>query len=368
MVLRGRRRRRRRRRTVRRRRGRGPRRRGATRPQIVRRRNARFAARQRRRNRYHHNYVYVGVRPAYRGYWRSPRYVGGAYAARPPPTVVVPYQAPATVIIDNRNAGPGQMAQAPYPQDTNSLQTQQLVEQKYTRVKFFNKEIMGFELNGAVVTDVDPGGPADDGGVEEGFHVIALNDVQQKPGTLMDSLHSAVKPYVIDFCYVPEGWEAIWSEESKRFYFADHASQKTSWNLPPIPMSKTAVDDAESTQTGRGEDGIFTVKCEVTFFPQDTEQQPTVSEGKEPGALGIKVSKTTTNVESLIQLVEDVQDELLGDADYEIDYTSAYSKKGKLDDNAMLVNCIDIDGETLEVCGHKQPREEEPVASCCTIL
>jgi len=144
--------------------------------------------------------------------------------------------------------------------------------------------------------------------------------------------------------------------------------KKTTWNLPPVPMSKTAVNDAESTQTGRGDEGIYTVKCDITFFPQDTQQQPSISEGKEPGALAIRVSKTNTNVESLIQLVEDVQNDLMGDVDYEIDYTSAYSKRGKLEDNAMLVNCIDIDGEQVEVCGHKQPREDEPASPCCTIL
>jgi len=349
---------------------------------VVRRVAARRPARRRRRNRYQPNYALAGARIA-RGFWRAPRYVGGAHVAPPPQVVVVPYQAPATVIIENPNPVPVQVEQAPRtiivetpdlvlppvqvdqapnPQGTN------LVEQKYTRVKFYNKDIMGFEINGAVVTDVTPGSTADDGGVEEGFHAIALHDVHQKPGTLMDALNSAVKPYVIDFCHVPGGWEARWSEELKKFYFAHHATQKTSWNLPPIPMSKTAVDDAESTQTGRGEAGIFTVKCEVTFFPQDTEQQPSISDGKEPGAYAIKVSKNTTNVESLIQLVEDVQDELLEDADYEIDYTSAYSKRGKLDDNSMLVNCIDIDGETIEVCGHKQPRQDEPAASCCTIM
>jgi len=323
----------------------------------------RAVVRQRRRNLYRPNYVFVGTRPAYRGYWRPPVYVGGAYSVRAPQTVVVPYQAPATVIINNRNAQP-----PPYPQGTNLPETKQMVEQKYTRVKFFNKDIMGFELDGAVVTNVVPGGPADDGGVEEGFLAIALNDVQQKPGTFMDALASAAKPYVIDFGYMPEGWEARWSEESKRFFFADHGTQTTTWNLPPVPMSRTAVNDAESIQTGRGDAGIFTVKCEITFFPQDTQQQPSISEGKEPGALAIRVSKINTNVESLIQLVEDVQNDLMGDEDYEIDYTSAYSKRGKLDDNAMLVNCIDIDGEQVEVCGHKQLRGDEPASQCCSIL
>lgn len=254
------------------------------------------------------------------------------------------------------------------PVAANQPQTKQLVEQQYTRVKFYNQDMLGFQLEGAVVTDVVPGGPADDGGVEEGFHAIALNDVQIKPGTFMDALSSAVRPYMIDFGYVPEGWEARWSEESKSFYFADHRTQTTSWNLPPIPMSKKAVMDVESVQTGRGDEGVFTVKCNITFFPQDTLQQPTITEAKAPGTLAFRVSKSTT-VEALIQLVEDVQNGAMGDVDYEIDYTSAYSKKGKLDDNAMLVNCIDIDGEQLEVCGHKQPLGEDPVVrQCCTIL
>jgi len=344
------------------------RRRQRRRRRTVRRVVRRAAVRQRRRNLYRPNYAFVGTRPTvYRGYWRPPRYVGGAYAVHAPQTVIVPYQAPATVIIDNRNAQP-QVVQSPHPQGTNLPDTKQMVEQKYTRVKFFNKDTMGFELDGAVVTDVVPGGPADDGGVEEGFIVIALNDVQQKPGTITNALDSAVKPYVIDFGYIPEGWEARWSEESKRFFFADHGTKTTTWNLPPVQMSKTAVNDRESIQTGRGDEGIFTVKCEITFFPQDTQQQPTISEGKEPGALAIQVSKTTTNVESLIQLVEDVQNDLMGDVDYEIDYTSAYSKRGKLDANAMLVNCIDIGGEQVEVCGHKQPRGDEPASQCCSIL
>jgi len=350
----------------RRRRGGVARRTGRIRRAARGRRRRRTAARRMRRNRNATNYVFGGTRPTFRGYWRAPRYIGGAYAVHAPQTVVVPYQAPATLIIDNRNAEPRQMVHS-QPNSTNLPQTKQIVEQKYTRVKFFNKDILGFELDGAVVTDVVPGGPADDGGVEEGFHAIALNDVQQRPGTLIDALSSAVRPYVIDFCYVPEGWEARWSEEAKRFYFAEHRTQTTSWNLPPILMSKTAVDDVESTQTGRGDDGVFTVKCNITFFPQDTQQQPIISEDKEPGALAIRVSKTTT-VESLIQLVEDVQNDLMGDLDYEIDYTSAYSKKGKLNDNAMLVNCIDIDGEQLEVCGHKQPRGPDPAAQCCTVL
>jgi len=185
----------------------------------------RSAVRRRRRNLYRPNYVFVGPRPAYRGYWRPPRYVGGAYAVHAPQTVIVPYQAPATVIIDNRNAQP-QVVQTPYPQSTNLPETKQMVEQKYTRVKFFNKDIMGFELDGAVVKNVVPGGPADDGGVEDGFLAIALNDVQQKPGTFTNALESAFKPYLIDFGYIPEGWEARWSEESKRFYFADHGTKK----------------------------------------------------------------------------------------------------------------------------------------------
>lgn len=243
-----------------------------------------------------------------------------------------------------------------------------MVEQQYTRVKFFNRQMLGFVLQDALVTEVDPGSPADDGGVEEGFWAFALNDVQRKPGTLMDALDSVAKPYVVDFGFVPFGWEARWSEASKQFYFANHETKTTSWDLPPIPMTKTAVADVESEQTGRGDEGVFTVKCNITFFPQDTEQAPIVSESKAPGSLAIKLSKTTT-VEALIQTVEYVQDDAIAGEDYEIDFTSAYGRNGKLDDNAMLSTCISVDGEMLEVCGHKQPREQQQgAAACCTIL
>lgn len=247
--------------------------------------------------------------------------------------------------------------------------TKQLVQQQYTRVKFYNQDMLGFELEGAVVDEVIPGGPADDGGVEEGFFAFALNDVQQKPGTLINALEAASKPYVIDFGYVPEGWETRWSEQQSRFYFANHATQSTSWNLPPIEMSKTAVADVESEQTGRGDQGVFTVKCNIDFFPQDTTQAPVITDSKAPGTLGIRCSKFTT-VEALIQLVEDVQDGAIADQDYEIDFTSAYNKNGRLADNAALASVISIDGEQVEICGHKQPRvpEADAAGQCCTIL
>jgi len=307
------------------------------------------------------NYVIAGTRPIFQGYWRPPHYVGSAYAVQRPTTVVVPYQVPSTVTIGNRYAAPRQ------PVAQNIPPTKTIVPQEYTRVKFYNQTMLGFSLEGSVVSDVVPGGPADDGGVEEGFHAIALNNVHQRPGELMKALYSAVKPYIVDFGYIPEGWEARWSEENKRFYYAEHRTQKTTWDLPPIPMSKKAVADVESSQTGRGDEGVFTVKCNISFYPQDTQQQPTICEAKAPGTLAIKVAKSLT-VEALIQVVEDVQNDAMGDLDYEIDYTSAYSKNGKLNDNALLVSCIDLDGEQLEICGHKQPRGEDVVEACCSIL
>jgi len=287
---------------------------------------------------------------------------------RPPVQVVAPYHAPATVIIDNRNSAPRPML-APTQPVAPIPTTKQLVPQMYTRVKFYNQDMLGFELEGSVVDNVVPGGPADDGGVEDGFYAFALNDVPQKPGTLMNALAAASRPYVIDFGFIPEGWEARWSEQQNRFYFANHANQSTSWDLPPIQMSKKAVADVESEQTGRGDEGVFTVKVNIEFFPQDTQQAPIISDAKAAGTLGIRCSKYLT-VEALIQLVEDVQDGSIADQDYEIDFTSAYNKNGKLHDNATLASVISGEGEQLEICGHKQPRvpEGDAAVQCCTIM
>jgi len=347
------------------RRNRSRRRRRNNRRRVQQRQRRRRAARRRRRT-HAINFTFAGTRPALQGYWRPPRFVGSAYVGHVPRTTVMPYQAPATMIIDNRNAAPRPMLAAQQPAVP---QTKQLVQQQYIRVKFYNQDMLGFELEGAVVNNIVPGSPADDGGVEDGFYAFALNDIQQKPGTLMNALNSASRPYAIDFGFVPAGWEARWSEEVKRFYFAEHATQTTSWNLPPIPMSKKAVADVESQQTGRGDEGVFTVKVNIEFFPQDTQQAAIISEAKELGTLNIRLSKTTT-VEALIQLVEDVQDGAIANEDYEIDYTSAYGKIGKLDDNALVSRVVSIDGEQVEICGHKQPREPDAGAAvqCCTIL
>jgi len=301
-------------------------------------------------------FAFAGVNPGLKGFWRAPRYVGRAHIARVPRTPVVPYQAPATVIV-RRNVAPRQPAVP---------QTKQLVQQQYTRVKFFNQEMLGFELDGAVVTNVVPGGPADDGGVEEGFYAFALNDVQQKQGTLMNAIQVASRPYVIDFGFLPAGWQARWSEQQQRFYFAEHATRQTSWNLPPIEMSTTAVADVESEQTGRGDEGVFTVKVNVEFF--DTQQAPVFWDDKAPGTLGVRLSKNTT-VEAFIELVENVQDGAMAHLDYEIDYTSAYSKNGKLDYNAVVSRVVS-NGEQVEVCGHKQmkPGAGTAASGCCTIL
>lgn len=333
------------------------RRRRRVRNRLHARRRRRGQRRRARRMRYQSNFTYRGTRPVLQGFWRAPLFIGTAHPVRRPQAVVVPYIAPSAVVINR--APVAHTASAPLPE------TKQLVAQQFTRIKFYNRDMLGFTLEGALVTDVVPGGPADDGGLEEGFMAFALNDVQCKPGTLLEAMDSAVKPYVVDFGFVPGTWEARWSDASAQFYFANHETKTTSWDLPPIPMAKTAVADAESQPTGRGDQGVFTVICIVSYFNNELQQDPIVNDVKAPGTISIKVPKTMT-VEGFVQLVEDVQAGSMGHLDYLIDYTSAYTENAKLDDNALL-NSVVTEGQKVEVCGHKIAREVQTF-QCCTFV
>jgi len=331
-----------------------------------RRRNIRRARRVRHVNRF----TYGARRPiGLQGFWRAPRYVGSAYPVYQPPVVVEPYIEPAPYVVPAQPmyTTPTYVPAAPVPATTSAPipATREQVAQQYTRVKFYNSEMMGFTLEGAVVNDVVPGGPADDGGVEEGYMAFALNGVQRKPGTLLEGISSVEKPYTIDFGFVPEGFEARWSDATGQFFFANHQTKTTSWDLPPITMSKTAINDQQSVPTGRGDRGVFTVTCIVTFYSFDTRQAPIVDDVDKPGTFSVKIPKTM-NVEGFIQLVEDAQAEAMAHVNYQIDYTSAYSQKGKLAYNELMSNVIE-NGDSVEVCGHTIYREGE-VGGCCTIL
>jgi len=316
--------------------------------------------------------------PLLLGGFFAPTFVGSAVQPTVPTTTVIQYNnAPANTVV----VQPPTFAESMASQNKGKL-----VDQQYTRVNFYNKDTTGLTLEGAVVTEVSRGSDADDGGVEEGFVVVALNDEPVSPGRLFDNMMKASSPYKVDFVYIPDGWEARWDSGQEKFYFANHGLKVTQWKPPQISVQQQKdiekekmpqnINQAIQENFGRGQAGVFTINTYLNLQPRNTplaKEDPEVGDADdEKGALVISLNEDT-RVSDFIELVEDAyEDYSPANQTWLIDFTSAYGPNGKLSDAATLSNALQGQGQEnvkVQVVGHQIPRGQAGnAAGCCTIL